>query len=285
VRQVTVDVLDAAGCPSQPSGYQLVNVEVDGQEPECDLFAKLTPAVQALWLQEVPNDQYYGLTEPATAAEYIAACTGFAAGNLIAAGNYLKDFVSDGSFATWNTESKLGYTETVSLAVGAPLAGSSVPSATLATVKSACGFSADTDGLVPFYVFMEDTTSDKAPHLEARFSLSTSSSESLTTTATIAADFSSGPTCSAEATPYSPIDFSTTSTGKATSELGQKYTSWTSYATYWVVLKNWISPRNPGGAAKELAGYVLTGEAQEDASDPIVSSTTASIALNGLPAH
>jgi hypothetical protein len=279
--RVTVDVIDAESCASAKGSELLGNVEVDGELAQCDLFSTLTPEVQRAWLDALPSEPYYGLTTPASAAQYSAACTAFDAGNLIAAGNYLKSFRSNDAFVSWQTESKLGYTESIALAVGSPESAEQLSADDLATISS-CDFAKDTDGVVPLYLFMKDTTSDKAPQLSARFSLSTPEGATLvTTTARIAASFTSGPSCTNTAQPFAPIDFGVTSTGKATDNFGQKYTSWTSYSTYWVVLKNWVSPRNPGGANGELAGYTLSSRAQVSADDPIVSFTKASIHLDG----
>jgi hypothetical protein len=50
-------------------------------------------------------------------------------------------------------------------------------------------------------------------------------------------------------------------------------------SNYFVILKNWFSPRNPSGATGELSAYTLVSTSTSDEADPTISTTQASLPL------
>jgi hypothetical protein len=51
-------------------------------------------------------------------------------------------------------------------------------------------------------------------------------------------------------------------------------------SNYFVVIKNYFSPRNPDGAVGKLASYQLVSGVQLSSGDPIIDSTSATLSLS-----
>ncbi len=272
-------------CPGQSgNGQSLSDIDNSATDPNCNRFLKLTSVQQQTWIPALRQEQYWGMDPALTTAEnLVRACRDFGAQNMVRLSNELKGITS---YASWGSETKLGFTWRSSIAIGSPKTGSdvqvlgggtSMDNKPIPTYSpgSACGFDPTTDAVIPLTLFMANTTAgrDTIP-TAAKWSLSIVKGATPVTTAYLESNFSdSGTKCS---------DSADATSGAS---MGVKYAETSDFRdanSYSVVLKNWISPRYPEGAKQDLAAYVLTAQSDSTGSeDPVLNAGSASILLDG----
>jgi hypothetical protein len=270
--------------------YALINIKLDASEPSCSVFVTLTPAQQEKWMPSLENEQYWhGGFDAGTLAK---GCKdfGFAAigDNLIRLSNELGDFSS--GYAFWDTETKLGYTWRDVLGLGSletghavkeiivgPGEGSSDP-VTSFTPGHACGFNPTTDAIIPLALGYTNTTKGKGTiSLDVAWQLNVVGGSEPVTTAFLEGHYSGGDSkCSQAADGYGSAN--------AGSNFDKASSDGENSEDFYVVLKNWFSPRYPKGATGDLKDYELTSIAESpNSDDPVVSSTKGTILLDGTP--
>jgi hypothetical protein len=290
VKTPAVNLYDT-GCANHHGDYYLLdNIKIDAAEPSCSVFVNLTAAQQQKWLPALKQEQYWH--GDFTASTLASACQkfGFAANgdNMVRLANELIEFPS--GYASWNTETKLGYSWTNVIGPTTPETGSAVTKITETagadssgaaisfTPGSACGFDPKTDAIIPLSLGYANTTKGKDTiTLAATWQLNVVSGTEPITTAYLESHLTDGTSsCSQAADGFGSamlsVNFPKASDGEDTQD-------------FYVVLKNWFSPRYPSGATGDLDDYVLTSVASSASSDdPVVSSTSGTILLNGSAA-
>lgn len=273
---MTGDELFALVCAKEGGEASLDELYFTWTFAECELWATLTPEVRASWMEAVARDSGNDSGATFTEAEYTAGCETFDWGNLVAVANSLGEY---GTWFTWDVESQLGYTETLVLGVGEIVTGADVPAYESDDFSgpdagTGCGYDPEHDALVPLRLMIRNTTpGDAAQTLLGRFTLSPSGG--VTVTAFLEADYSDGLSCSDQATTFDPaaIGVQLTNTDGTDTARGS--------SQFFVVLQDYISPRNPQGAAAELDAFTLTGEAPVNSDDPYHVIAPGSITLVG----
>lgn len=260
--------------PTSDDNHSLFNGEIGGLgAAECGRYLPLDPTAKQSWVTEVRKDENYPESQQSMAVDdFDRACFGLGGADdlLIRVANRV-----DGSagFATWTTESRLGYKTGLGLVVFPVQTGSDIthPRDDEIQPGSACSYDPDTDAAVPFQLNTNDQTgSTAASDLYGSYELVASAGASTTTSAQVEALFTNDPRCLSPGETISP---------HWSNDPGDSGTH-----NGFVILKNWISPRNPDGATSELSDYELhsaDGPAHDD--DPIVSSTSAGLTLAGVP--
>lgn len=274
VRKLTLQSIYAAGCKTHAADYNLLNLSVDAALANCSTFAKLSPALQDNWLAAVYREPYYKLPTQLSGERLLAACTAFNAGNLVAASNEIAKYGSN--FMTWHTESRLGYQEQIVLVAAALQKGKGIihPNESGFAVGTACGYDPSTDAAIPLTVVVANETAKQSAQLSGSFELDVEGpSNTPTTTAYLEGNFSGGAQCSSQATE-----------GIGNASMSIRYTDKTASgdsvsSSFYVIIKNYFSPRNPNGAANELSAYHLRSVTQASGSDPVVQSTSALMPL------
>ncbi len=186
----------------------------------------------------------------------------------------------------WQTETELGYQEKLALTVEPLVSGEELAdhpygrcgigdtSCEEVVAGVGCGFDPTRDAAIPLRLFIENATDGQPLALEARFTLGIAgSADDLTTTAYLEANYTAGPECSDPVSTYGPAEISLKF--EDPTEPGGTVRS-----SYFVILKDYFSPRNPNGAVGELSSYVLKSAAQVSADDSLVSTTDASMFLS-----
>lgn len=287
VTDVPVTVAYDAGCPAHAGeSYLLDNLDSGAEEPSCRVFLTLTPDQRAAWIPLLSADEYWQLSPNRTTVDELSrACTELAlpVDNMVRLSSYLSDLTH---YMSWSTQTRLGYSWNAALGVGEPqLSPEEVGGDTRADGTTtprympgtACGFDADTDAIIPLSLLLTSTTGDgQRISLAAHWSLQVEQGAKPVTQAYLEANYSDdGPVCSRAAN------------GVPDAELGVQFRepeneAWSS-ESYWVILKNWRSPRFPDGATPELSAYVLVGAPiAPDADDPVVNVTAARMRLDGV---
>lgn len=268
--------------PMSRASGDLVNASSFGlTDATCGRFSGLEPEVKEAWLAELAKGEYYPATgAPEDAERYDVACRGFGvpSDNLVRTANTVEDLAG---YASFRTESRLGYVTGIGLAAYPVQTGSEVkhPADDETVLDGSCGYDATTDAVVPVVVRVNDwtATADAVPEFVAGYRLTFQGDPATaTTTGMVESHFSDGSEC-------------TDAAGTVTSgDDGKVFISWKSprgeHARHlaFVILKNWVSPRTPEGATSELAGYVLEGfQGNAPETDPIIDATTAALALDG----
>lgn len=285
VSEVPVTVAYSTRCPAYAGeSYLLDNIDSDTEEPSCGVFLALTPQQRATWIPTLLTEEYWQLPPQRTTVDELArGCDELKlpTGNMVRLSSYLSDLTH---YTSWSTKTQLGYSWNAVLGVGEPLTapvevggdtrldGTMTPRYLPGT---ACGFDPDTDGIIPLALLLTSTTGHgESIDLGARWSLQIVQGAEPITQAYLETEYTDGPSCShaANAVPGA--------------EIGVQYQkpdneAW-SPESYWVVLKNWRSPRFPNGATPDLSAYELVSvRSGTDADDPVVDFTTARIRLDG----
>ena len=253
---------------------------------ECGAFLKLSESVKSEWLAALVKDSEYPAGVSLTPEQMSETCNSLDADTdgLIRATLWFLDYPHS---ISWSSETKLGYKAALGLGVGALITGEakSYPAnsaggstATQPIMGASCGYDPATDAMIPVVLTARNTTSKEAPATQGAFGLDLA--DQLVTTVKIESLNADGPNCTAT-TPqggysagYSGVQWSTpTKPGQADKALSV------------IVLKNYFSPRFPAGATAELKQYVLVGATVGGGDDPVVTSTTARIHLDGSPAN
>ncbi|GAA2842834.1 hypothetical protein GCM10010471_27030 [Leucobacter komagatae] len=261
-------------CGTADGAETLSNLQyADANDPDCASFEGLDPATQQAWLAAMYEDQSFSLDREVTSEEIVRACTVFGAGNIVGASNLIKSFGDD--YVTWETESKLGYREIVALSAHTLLSGEAIqhPKKDEFIAGAGCGFDPTKDAAIPLGASVKNVTPGQPQPLRLRFALVAAQSGSLTTTAYLEANHSSGASCSESAGGI--ISGAAIGTKyDEPSEAGEAH-----YPNYFVIVKDYFSPRYPGGAVDELAAYSLHAQASYNEADPVTLLEPAELSL------
>jgi hypothetical protein len=281
--QVPVITTYDAECPAHAGEtYTLFDIDLELGHPDCGAFLALTEEQRASWLPGLIASDWPLSAEESTVSSLTQACTDLAlpADRLRRVADYL---ASLGHHMTWTTETKLGYSWHTTLGVGAPVLSAPAEGGVLRddgtrsrefTPGAACGFDPDTDALIPLSLLMTSTTGNAQKIvMSSRWSLTVAPGTSPVTRAYLEGDYDDQSTCS---------DAATTSVTEAMGVQFQADDEVWSEGHFWIVLKNWRSPRYPAGATPDLADYVLSSVRTANSDeDPLVNMTTASMKLDG----
>jgi hypothetical protein len=174
----------------------------------------------------------------------------------------------------WSTVSQLGYTFSATMTVGAVGdGGTGHPGAPSFQPGDACGFDAATDAFLPLTLEVINATAGYEAKMQSGWILRTASPE--TVTVLVEANYSDGPKCS-----Y-PDDYTgNVATGTLWNEPIASGKS--GRGVFFIILKNYFSPRYPTGNTADLAELSITGTSYTNDEDPVVSLTSEEWTLAGV---
>lgn len=279
-------------CPSHTDpGYDLVNVKDDDATPQCSVFVTLTPQQQATWVPSLLKEQYWGMPAAATTPARLAQlCSELGTGNnLVRLSQYDTQFTK---VASWSTQTKLGYTwqsviglgpietadQVATISGGETVGSNGIPTDGPSYKPGvSCGFNPKTDAVIPVTFRLWNTTPGTQTKIPMGLSWSLQVVDGATpiTTAYLEDQFSNGPSCSQPADSYRGASVGVTWTDPTTDVWSDQQV---------IILKNWYSPRYPTGATADLSDYQIVGTPNApNSSDPTLSTTSATISLDGLP--
>jgi hypothetical protein len=251
-------------CTGQPASTDLDDLLNAGLKPDCGIFATLPSDIQADWLDAVGSYASYKGQVELTVESLLAACAGFQTTSVIDAVLFLADYPTYGN---WASTSALGYTETMTLAMGQLVSGDKPKHPRLSDfiAGEACGYDPTKDAAIPFIVRVTNTTPTGPAKPSAAFNLYWAGGVDPTITAAVEGLYGGVANCVTN-----PIGLF----GTEPIESGDNLTVY-----YFVILKNFFSPLNPAGAYGELAGYHFESTRPLNLEDGIADITTLTFSL------
>lgn len=267
--------LECAGAGSKNT--KLESLAKSSGDPKCSDFVRVDPGIRDQWLQveaaQWNDDTYWATSAESLTLDVVKRCA--AGGPLSAAMTDAEasakaaDVASGASASfphaiTWTTTSKLGYKVTGSVSFGATVetgASPAFPGATNMTAGSGCGYDLSTDAVIPAQLVATNSASTAA-RASVGVSISNVTGTDLTTAYIDSGNFCSGPTG-----PGANAELDIQSSDTKLLAPGGSFT-----IDFFVILKNYLSPRYPAGAVSELADYVVspTNWRSDSSTDPVV---------------
>lgn len=267
-------------------------------KPTCDAFLALPSSVQVQWAEtvQVQQSEWNSSEPPQTALDQlVASCSETSDNSLVSAARLIPVRIAEAAeqanrepvvntpkqplarTITWLNESKYGYLSESTLTIGYVLDSPfQHPSDQNFTAGVACGFNAQKDAAIPLTLVSTNKTSKDYQHVFSYFVLTHSAGANLLTTGYLESQLNGSGSEFCE----EPVAGSTKiSTGMSSRSVLNPNDS--IRTLYFVILKDYFSPRYPDGASQELESYLLIGEKPVNSDDPSVAFTTNKMTLSG----
>ena len=173
----------------------------------------------------------------------------------------------------WRTTSQLGYAfDNVLIAFGPSKTAPTYPLSDSLVVGAACGFDATTDAVVRVQLRTTNATAGYDAELQSSWKLRVGDTE--TVTAVVEANFSDGPSCISASGSSNDVNVGI-SWGEPVSPNASRIMN------FYVILRNYYSPRYPSGSAGDLRRISIEGAAYSSPDDPVVTLKSEKRSLDG----